>query len=93
MSLKHETGNQALDAFRNFARYHTHGGYVWAAVFADGELMCERCAREDYRTIYRATKRADDRDEWRVIGLTNSGESECSESCIGCGKVLWGVQS
>ncbi len=83
----------ALGALRNFARYKTHGGYTWAAVMADGELMCETCVRDNYRRIYRETLEAArtwrcDAD-WQCVGLTNSGESELTETCTNCNSELW----
>lgn len=89
MGLKYETGNKALDAFRAFARYQTHGGYVWAAFFEDGELICERCARENYREIYKATRDYLDRSGWGIAGLTNSGECETFGACVQCNRTLW----
>lgn len=84
-----------LEQLRAFARYKTHGGYTWAAVAADGELLCEKCVRENYRRVYAATRDsdADDRD-WQVIGLTHSGEVELTDaaSCAHCNKVLWGSE-
>lgn len=77
-----------LRALRALARYQTHGGYVWAAVMSDGELMCTPCVRSNYRQIFRATRdRA--RDGWAVQGLANSGDSEITEYCCHCGKPVW----
>lgn len=85
----------ALELLRAFVRYKTHGGYRWAAVLSDGTLLCEPCAKENYRQIYRATKAGDARtyDQWECIGLTNSGESEETEFCVHCNKLLWEKQT
>ena len=81
---------QALELLRAFARYKTHAGYSWAAVMADGELMCERCVRENYRQCYRET-RDESQSDWACIGLTNSGETEEPASCVHCNRTLWEV--
>ena len=83
----------ALNQLRVFARYQTHAGYTWAAVCADGELLCERCVLANYREVYRATKDHHGDTQWQVIGLTYSGESETEERCSNCNKVLWDEQS
>lgn len=44
-----------VQALRALVRYQTHGGYRWAAVMSDGELLCVPCTRENYRQIFRAT--------------------------------------
>ena len=82
----------AVDQLRAFVRYKTHAGYRWALVFSDGALCCEPCAKANYRQIFRATKAqgaAPYNSDWQVIGLTNSGESEETEYCEQCSKLLW----
>lgn len=75
----------AIQQLRALARYQTHGGYVWAAVMDDGELLCVPCVRENYRQIFQATRdRA--RDGWQCVGVANSGESE---HCAHCNKEIW----
>jgi len=78
----------AIESLRNLARHRTHGGYVWAAVTHDGELLCVPCVRENYKQILRATIDAS-RDGWAVQGITNSGESESTEYCAHCGRAIW----
>lgn len=80
---------ETLRLLKSFAGYETHAGYTWALVMYDGALMCERCALANYRQIYRATRDAVSMDDWRAIGLTNSGESEEMETCVQCNKTLW----
>lgn len=76
-----------LEALRAHARYQNHGGYVWAAVLADGECLCAKCTRANYRQVYRSTRdRA--RDGWQVVGLTHSGEWDEPETCAHCGAEL-----
>jgi len=82
----------ALDQLRALARYKTHGGYTWAAVMADGELVCVPCVRENYRAVFRSTKhpqRTRSDEQWECIGLANSGESEQDECCAHCHKIIW----
>jgi hypothetical protein len=81
---------KALDQLRALARYQTHGGYRWAAVMIDGELICEKCAAlpNNYRLMYRATKTRDG-SGWECVGITHSGESEEPEYCAHCYRVIW----
>ena len=86
----------ALEQLRNLARYKTHAGYRWAAIMDDGALVCEKCASTPsiYRLMYRSTKLhlkdpKSHGDGWRCIGITNSGESEETETCDHCGHVMW----
>lgn len=79
----------ALGQLRALARYATHGGYVWAMVADDGELICVPCVRDNYRQIFRDT-RDGARSGWRYEGITHSGEHEGpAESCAHCGKVIF----
>lgn len=77
-----------LRALRALCRYQTHGGYAWAAVMTDGELMCVPCLRGNYRQVFKATRERS-RDDWGVQGLANSGESESTEHCCNCNRVIW----
>ena len=79
-----------VDILRAFVRYETHGGYIWAAVLADGGLLCEECALENYGQVYRATRDGDG-DQWRVVGITHSGESEETEYCSHCHELRWSI--
>jgi hypothetical protein len=58
---------------------------------SDGETMCTRCVRANYRQIFRAT-RDSAREGWAVEGLAHSGESEQTEYCCHCNGKLWEVQ-
>ena len=83
---------RTLEQLRAFARYKTHAGYKWAAVMADGELMCEPCVRSEYRQVFRATRGdAGANADFQVIGLTHSSEqeNETAECCAHCGKVIF----
>jgi hypothetical protein len=77
-----------LEQLRILCRYETHGGYIWAAVMSDGDLMCTTCVRANYRQIFRAT-RDGSKDGWSLMGLTYSGESDDSEVCAHCSEIVW----
>ncbi len=84
-----DSKTEALRALRTLARYETHGGYTWAAVMSDGGLLCVPCVRANYRQIFRATSDPRDHSGWRVEGMIHSGDSEQSETCADCGRVIW----
>lgn len=84
----------AIEQLRALARYKTHGGYVWAAVTADGELLCVPCVRENYRLVYGCTRTwacfgMHEDIQWECVGIANSGESEETEYCAHCNKIIW----
>jgi len=88
--IPRHTQSSGLHALRALARGHVHGGYVWALVMYDGELLCERCTRENYRQLYRATTDTKTGEpDWCAIGITNSGESDDIALCADCGRVIW----
>jgi hypothetical protein len=80
-----------LEAVRTLARGRVHGGYRWALVMYDGELLCETCLRANYRQVFRATRAASPHDYgWRAMGLMHSGEHEgFEERCAHCEKVIF----
>lgn len=86
-----KTGNtsEPVNVLRALCRYETHGGYVWAAVMDDSELVCVPCLRANYRLVYRETVSADMPHGWTVQGFANSGESESTEMCAHCGRIIW----
>ncbi len=77
-----------VESLRALCRYETHGGYVWAAVMSDGALMCVPCLRQEYRQVFVATRDQDD-SGFALVGYTNSGESESTEYCAHCNKIIW----
>jgi hypothetical protein len=84
------THNQPLELLRAFVRYKTHAGYTWGLVLADGGMLCETCAKENYRQVFTETKNGGKFNQgWQAIGLTNSGEAEETEYCSHCNKTLW----
>jgi hypothetical protein len=89
-----------LSLLRALARYETHGGYTWAGVMSDGELMCVPCLRANYRQVFRATRTysaerglsfVTPQSGWELAGIANSGEAESGESaqCCNCNKIIW----
>lgn len=90
-----KTGNvsEPLNALRALIRGEVHSGYVWAAICTDGELLCEKCVRENARLILRATRTGDGSTlDWQVEGVTHSGDAETDEQCAHCRKQLWEVE-
>jgi hypothetical protein len=77
-----------LETLRALCRYETHGGYVWAGVMSDGELLCVSCLRAEYRQVFRAT-RDNDESDFALVGYANSGESEETEYCAHCNAPVW----
>jgi hypothetical protein len=84
----HRARLDAVEALRDLARYRTHGGYTWAAVMSDSELLCVPCVRKEYRQILTATIEAS-RDGWAVQGIANSGDAEDTEYCAHCNRAVW----
>ena len=80
---------EIVDALRALCRYETHGGYVWAGVMQDGELMCVPCLRANYRQVFRATRDPRDQSGFALRGYTNSGESSQTEHCAHCNEAVW----
>lgn len=81
-----------LNALRNLRRGKVHGGYVWAAIMDDGELVCSKCVDSEYDIIYRSTY-SRIRSGWMCVGVTYSGESETDESCSHCYRTIWEIES
>jgi hypothetical protein len=89
--MKTQDTDEPIDALRCLCRYETRGGYVWAGVMRDGELMCVPCLRGNYRQIFRAT-RGGLSDGWAVASYDYSGASETTEYCAHCGEVIWEIE-
>lgn len=91
-----KTGNvsEPINALRAFIRRQLPASYVWAAICTDGELLCEKCVRDNARLILRATRTGDDATlDWQVDGVTHSGDAETDGECVHCGSKLWSVES
>lgn len=48
--------------------YAWPGGYPIVVVMADGECLCCKCARTEYRAIARATRDPYGNRDWRALG-------------------------
>jgi hypothetical protein len=50
--------NRATHRLKHFARnpYAWPGGYPCFAVMSNGDCLCHKCIKEEYRQIYQATK-------------------------------------
>lgn len=70
------------------AHYAFPGGYEMHLVMNDGESMCMKCARKEWRSIYRETKHwiGGDR-QWQTIGADVYWEGPPMECCH-CGEPL-----
>lgn len=79
---------QAIKQLRALARYQTHGGYTWAMVADDGQMICIPCVRANYRLILHATHTATP-NGWQCVGMANDGETDDSDDCAHCNKNLW----
>jgi hypothetical protein len=82
----------SVESLRALCRYETHGGYAWAGIMGDAELLCVPCLRANYRQVFRATKAdasAGYGTDWQLIGYENIGESEETEYCAHCNKPIW----
>ena len=81
---------KVLDQLRALARYQTHGGYVWAAIMNDGELLCTPCTRKSYRQVFKDTRNGA-RTDWTCVGITHSGEFDKTETCVNCYRIIWEI--
>lgn len=68
---------QLLRDVRSYARspYAWPGGYPLILIMDDGECLCAKCARVEYRAISFAT-RNDDRTGWQASGVDVYWEGE-----------------
>ena len=80
------SAREILKALREAIRagfYAWPGGYQMLAVMSDGESLCCKCARAEYRSISRAT-RDRSRDGWACEGIQIHWEG-APEVCAHCG--------
>ena len=59
------------------------GGYQMRAIMADGETMCCKCARDEYRRISDATRHPEYRTGWELFGVAVLWEG-APELCCNC---------
>jgi hypothetical protein len=73
-----------LQSVRAFARqpYAFPGGYPIILIMVDGETICAKCARDNYRLISDAT-RNNSRDGWQAAGTDIHWEGE-PLNCANC---------
>lgn len=85
---KHEILAQVKRAIRE--PYAWPGGYPVYTVMEDGELLCPKCARENFKQIARDTAAAW-RGSWGAIGAEvhcENFDSELPDLCGHCGDEL-----
>lgn len=75
-----------LRQVRGFARqpYAWPGGYPLVLVMRDGEVVCSKCARENYRLISAETRAGAWCGDWRAAGVEVHWEGE-AHTCGHCG--------
>ena len=61
--------SKALESVKSVARnpYAWPGGYPRMVVMSDGECLCPKCARAEFKLIARATL-DNDRSDWTALG-------------------------
>ena len=64
------THRQSIEAVRTAARnpYAWPGGYPIVLLMYDGEVLCNRCLKGNYRMILKRTHDQDN-DDWTAVGL------------------------
>ena len=82
------TERKTIAAVKGFIRepYAFPGGYPKALFMSDGELLCPKCAKTEFRRIVAATL-AHDRGGWQAAGVDIlwEGPDEC---CAHCGTAM-----
>ena len=73
---------QQLQSFIRSGGYAWPGGYQCHLVMDDGEVLCVKCAHENYRLIRQAEKAY--RDSWKPLGVEVYWEGP-AEQCAHCG--------
>ena len=80
---------KAIQQLRALRRGNVHAGYRYAMITGDYELICENCVEENYKRIYRATLNPAHGRDWQCVCVAYSGESESTEHCAHCSKIIW----
>lgn len=81
--------NEILVQVREFIRqpYAWPGGYPKFLLMADGEALCKKCAKSEYRLISNATRDNDKTGGWMAYGIDINYEDD-SLYCAHCsGKI------
>ena len=68
---------EILKQVRELARkvYAWPGGYPQYMLMADGEVLCAKCARSEYRSFSRSTHHKDDKS-WQAVAVCIHFEGE-----------------
>lgn len=84
------TGFQVRAALRA-GPYAWPGGYALAFVMDDGEAMCFRCVRENFRQIAEAMRRPSDWPAcgWGVDGIASEESTDDAATCCQCDRTIW----
>ncbi|NBW99714.1 hypothetical protein EBR03_09095 [bacterium] len=75
------TVREKINALKNVIRqpYAWPGGYEKIIAMSDGELVCKRCVKENYREIIFATKTEEKFSQWAVDSVILDCELEPRE--------------
>ena len=65
------------------AKFAWPGGYAIFGIADDGEALCCKCMRQEYRQIAYA-RRNSLRNGWRVVAVTCTANEENVEACAHC---------
>ena len=84
------THRQSIEAVRTAARnpYAWPGGYPIVLLMYDGEVLCNKCLKGNYRMILKRT-RDQDNDDWTAAGLMvleGTEEDYGPMECAHCGE-------
>jgi hypothetical protein len=76
--------NQKITALQDFIRTNgwEHGGYQKILIMNDGECICVKCAKSEYRIISDSTRKYY-KDGWQVAGVDIHWEGD-SIFCAHC---------
>lgn len=80
--------NEVVQAVKHFIRhpYAWPGGYPVVLIMADGECLCDKCAKENFRLISKST-RDKLRDGWQAAGTQIHWEG-APLACANCNKEI-----
>lgn len=67
--------------------YAFPGGWAGILITSDGDVLCSKCTRDNYRQIREAT-RAGDRSGWAAVAVTCTQFDEHDLNCANCNAEL-----
>jgi len=81
--------NLTMEAVRDYIRepYAWPGGYPKVLIMGDGEVLCAKCARENYRVISSITRAFAWSDGWFAVDVEVYWEGE-QLHCCNCTNVI-----